>query len=106
MAKQGQAPKRIVAANQMLVDLLIKSAAIMKAITMMADLLNMNGPELDKLDIAANGELLLTEAGFNKAQDGIISTCDALYKVINDMLEALNKHRLEGVQDEQENNTK
>lgn len=100
-------PKKVVACNQMLVDLLIKAAAIMKAITMLADLLNMNGPELDNLDIANNGELLPDEAVFNKAQDGIISTCDVLYQSINKMLEQLNKHYIKNeVQNEEQDNLK
>lgn len=102
-----KAPKKVIACNQMLVDLLIKAAAIMKAITMLADLLNMNGPELDNLDIANNGELLPDESVFNKAQDGIISTCDVLYQSINKMLEQLNKHYIKNeVQNEEQDNPK
>lgn len=103
-----KALKKVIACNQMLVDLLIKAAAIMKAITMLADLLNMNGPELDNLDIANNGELLPDEAVFNKAQDGIISTCDVLYQSINKMLEQLNKHYINKneVQNEEQDNLK
>ena len=102
-----KAPKKVIVCNQMLVDLLIKAAAIMKAITMLADLLNMNGPELDNLDIANNGELLPDEAVFNKAQDGIISTCEVLYQSINKMLEQLNKHYIKNeVQNEEQDNLK
>lgn len=89
--KQDKTSKRIKGVNTMLVDLLIKSASIMKAITMFADLLNLNGEDLDRLDIEQNGELLPGEGSFNRAVEGIAMTCETLYASINKMLEALNK---------------
>lgn len=84
-----QQSKQVIEMNNILVDCIIKNANISKGITMLLDLYNNNDQDINRLDVANNGEILISIKEFENIQTSLVNSANLFFSKIDRILRAL-----------------